>query len=137
MSIGAEYIRLRFSNAFGVSPLPITNVTIALPTNGAGSVNGSAGASAIIPSTLQAVTFSGNTSIVVPDQALAISDPIKFPIAPLEVIAVTMYLAEGQTTNYITSHPGSRTTSWYTSGNEVDAANLTITNATEQSSAHW
>lgn len=131
MSIGAEQIRIRISNAFGVSPLPITAMTVALP------FNGSAGASAIIEDTLQTVTFSGNGSIVIPNGALAVSDPLNFAIEPQSMLAVTMYLADGQTTNYITSHPGSRTTSWYVNGNEVDATNLTITNATIQSSAHW
>jgi len=131
MSIGGEQIRLRISNAFGVSPLPITEVTVALP------FNGSAGVSAIQPQTLQRLTWSGNESIVIPNGALAVSDPIEFDIKPESNLAVTMYLADGQTTNYITSHPGSRTTSYYTLGNEVDATNLTITNATEQSSLHW
>lgn len=131
MSIGADQIRIRISNAFGVSPLPITAATVALP------FNGSAGVSAIQPNTLQTLTFSGNGSIVIPNGALAVSDPINFTIKPQSMLAVTIYLADGQTTNYITSHPGSRTTTWYSMGNEVNAANLTITNATIQSSAHW
>lgn len=131
MSIGAEQIRLRISNAFGVSPLPITAVTVALP------FNGSAGVSAIQPNTLQTLTFSGNGSIVIPDGSLAVSDPINFKTKPQSILAVSMYLADGQTTNYITSHPGSRTTSYYEFGNHVKDANLTITNVTTQTSAHW
>lgn len=134
MSIGAPQIRLRISNAFGVSPLPITAVTVAQPIGGA---NGSAGVSSIDTMSIKTVTFSGNESIVIPNAALAVSDPIDFAIEPQSELAVSMYLAEGQTTNYITSHPGSRTNTWYTSGNEVNAANLTITNASAQSSAHW
>lgn len=134
MSIGADQIRLRISNAFGVSPLPVTAVTVAQPIGGA---NGSAGVSTIDPSSLKKVTFSGNDSIVIPNAALAVSDPIDFAIKPQSELAVTMYLAEGQTTNYITSHPGSRTTTWYSMGNEVNEANLTITDASTQSSAHW
>jgi lysophospholipase L1-like esterase len=53
------------------------------------------------------------------------------------MITVTIYLATGQTTQSITSHPGSRTTSWWQYGNAVDAAALTITNKTTQSAAHW
>lgn len=75
--------------------------------------------------------------MVIPNAALAVSDPIDFAIQPQSELAVSMYLAEGQTTNYITSHPGSRTITWYSTGNEVNAANLTITNASVQSSAHW
>jgi hypothetical protein len=131
MSIGANQIRIRISNAFGGADLPITAVTVALP------FNGSAGTSAVQVDTLQTLTFSGNQSIIIPDQSLAVSDPINFTIEPQSMLAVTMYLADGQATNYITSHPGSRTTSWYAFGNEVNAANLTVTNASLQSAAHW
>lgn len=131
VSIEASQIRLRISNAFGVSPLFVTAVNIALP------FNGSSGTSAIQTSTIQQLTFSGNQSIVIPNGALAVSDPVDFYVAAQSELAISMYLAEGQTTNYITSHPGSRATTWYQFGNAIDAANLTITNATEQSSAHW
>lgn len=131
MSVGGPQIRLRFSNAFGVTDLPITAVTVALP------FNGSAGVSAIQPKTLQTVTFSGNTSIIIPNAGLAVSDPLNFPVQPQSMITVTIFLANGQTTNLITSHPGSRTTSWFVNGNEVSATNLTITNPSIQSAAHW
>ncbi|KIW47971.1 uncharacterized protein PV06_00617 [Exophiala oligosperma] len=129
-SIGASQIRIRISNAFGLTDLPITSMTIALP------YNGSAGASAIQPSTLQTVTFSGgDESIVIPDGALGVSDPLDFAIGPQSMISVTMYLASGQQGTYITSHPGSRTTSWMTLGNQVGATNLTGPEL--NSTAHW
>lgn len=129
MSIGASTIRLRISNAFGLNDLPITAVTVALPYQGA------AGASAIQPQTLKTVTFSGNTSFTIPNGALAVSDPIDFAIKPQSMLAVTMYLADGQQSNYITSHPGSRTTSWFCFGNYVHAVNMT--DPSTQSAAHW
>lgn len=129
MSIGGEEIRIRFSNAFGAVDLPITAATIALP------LNGSAGASAIDTSTLQTITFSGNPNATVPPGSLIVSDPLKFPIKPQSEIAVSMYLANGQATNYITSHPGSRTTSWMSFGDYVNAAN--ISDPSTQSVAHW
>lgn len=129
MSIGAEQIRLRISNVFGGSNLPITAVSIALP------VNGSAGVSAIQKGTSKSVTFSGFTSIVIPNGALVVSDPIDFPVKPQSMITVTLYTAEGQTTNSITSHPGSRTTTWFQFGNAVNALNLT--DSSLQSVAHW
>ncbi|KJA26591.1 hypothetical protein HYPSUDRAFT_36307 [Hypholoma sublateritium FD-334 SS-4] len=129
MSIGAEQIRLRISNVFGGSNLPITAVSIALP------VNGSAGVSAIQKGTSKSVTFSGFTSIVIPNGALVVSDPIDFPVKPQSMITVTLYTAEGQTTNSITSHPGSRTTTWFQFGNAINALNLT--DPSLQSVAHW
>ncbi|KAJ9609609.1 hypothetical protein H2200_005937 [Cladophialophora chaetospira] len=130
MSTGASQIRIRISNAFGLTDLPITAMTVALPSNG------SSGDSAILPSTLQSVTFSGGEAgITIPDGALAVSDPLNFPVKPLQTITVTLYLATGQNGTYITSHPGSRATSWFTMGNQVGATNLTgpLLNST----AHW
>lgn len=104
-------------------------MTVALP------FNNSAGVSSIQPETLQTVTFSGEPSIIVPNGALAVSDPIDFAIGPECMLSVSIYLRDGQTTNSITSHPGSRTTSWFTIGNQSSAANLTgpLLNST----AHW
>src|SRR6266496_5619887 len=51
VTIGGRQIRLRFSNAYGGTDLPITAVSVALPADG------QAGVSAIQPGTSQAVTF--------------------------------------------------------------------------------
>jgi lysophospholipase L1-like esterase len=127
----ANQIRLKFSNVFGGSNLPITAVTVALP------LNQTAGNHQIQPKTVQKVTFSGKSGIGIPNGALAVSDPINFPIKAGQIVTVSIYLATGQMTNSITSHPGSRTTSWFQFDNAVDAAQLAITDATTQSAAHW
>ena len=131
MSVGASQLRLQISNAFGLTNLPVTSVTVALP------VNNSAGIHQIQPSTLQKVTFSGSSGISIPNGALAVSDPLNFKIKPQSILTVTIYLATGQTTNSITSHPGSRTTSFWQFGNAVSASQLDITDAKTQSAAHW
>ncbi|KAF8079308.1 SGNH hydrolase-type esterase domain-containing protein [Lyophyllum atratum] len=131
MSLGAKTIRISVSNAFGLTDLPITAMTVALP------VSGSAGQNGIQPGTLQVVTFSGKSSYVIPNGALAISDPLNFEIKPQSVLTVTTYLAAGQQspTNAVTSHPGSRTTSWFTKGNQVNAT--TLTGPLLANAAHW
>jgi hypothetical protein len=91
--------------------------------------------SAIIPSTLKTLTFSGSPSFIVPDGALVVSDPIAFPIKAQQTITVTLYLAQGQDGFDITSHPGSRATSWISFGNAVAATN--ITDPSTISLAHW
>ncbi|KIO27998.1 hypothetical protein M407DRAFT_14808 [Tulasnella calospora MUT 4182] len=128
-SIGAQQIRIRLSNAFGTTDLPITAATVAL------TYNNTAGSPAIIPQTLQKLTFSGDSSIIVPNGALAVSDPINFVIKPQQMITISLYLADGQTTNSITSHPGSRTTSYFSFGNYVNAANMT--DPSTLNAAHW
>ena len=133
MTLGAEQVRVRFSNAFGLTDLPITTATIALPMAERGQ--NKTGASGIDTDTLQTLTFGGNESIIVPNGALAVSDPINFPIKTGQVISISMYLEGGQKTNYITSHPGSRTVIWFSFGDYTSAPNMT--DPSTQQTQHW
>jgi hypothetical protein len=127
MSIGAERIRVQFSNTFGGSDLTITAASLALPTGAKIGVNG------IDTATLMGLTFSnGAASITIPRGQVAYSDPINFKIEPQSMLTVTMYTQAGQASNRITGHPGSRTTSWMQQGNKVNAS--TVTGA---STKHW
>ncbi|KZV92471.1 SGNH hydrolase [Exidia glandulosa HHB12029] len=129
-SIGGSQIRIRISNAFSDVALPINAVTVALP------VGGAAGASAIQTATLKTVTFSGRTSFSIPNGALVVSDPIAFTVQPQSMLTITLFTSAGQAsrTNSITSHPGSRTTSWFTIGDQSSAADIS---GSKQSAAHW
>lgn len=129
MTLDADIIRIRLSNALGLNDLPITQVTVALAEDNL------SGTPLIVPGTLQHVTFSGNQSIIIPNAGLAVSDPINFSIAKESILTVTMYLETGQQSNFITSHPGSRATTWMTLGNQVAATNITGPSTT--SIAHW
>jgi lysophospholipase L1-like esterase len=126
-SVGGQHVRLRFSNAFGGAPLPITSVSVALP------VDGQAGVSAIRPGTSHPVTFHGHSSVDIRVGAQVVSDPLTFPLAPQSNVTVTSYLAEGQASNNITSHPGSRTTSYLVAGDHVQDADLPAATTTN----HW
>ncbi|WP_410586602.1 SGNH/GDSL hydrolase family protein [Amycolatopsis sp. lyj-23] len=127
VTVGGPRIRLRFSNAFGGAPLPLTAVSVARP------VSGAAGVSGVVPGSVVPVTFHGKPSTTVPQGAQVVSDPLPFPVRPLENIAVSAYLAHGQATTSITSHPGSRTTSYLLAGNHV--ADLELPGATPVD--HW
>jgi lysophospholipase L1-like esterase len=106
-------IRLRFSNAFGQTPLPLTRVSVALP------LDGRAGVSVLQPGTTRQVTFAGREAVIVPAGAQMVSDPVNFPLRPGSNLTVTAYLATGQTSLALTSHPGSRTTSYLTTGDHT------------------
>ena len=133
VSSEADYIRLRISNVFGGSDLPITAATIASPASDEN--DDGAGTPAINTDTLQKLRFSGGESFIVPNGAQVVSDPLQFKIEPESIVTITLYLEEGQTTNEITSHPGSRTNSWFSFGNHVHAANMT--DPSTASAAHW
>jgi lysophospholipase L1-like esterase len=126
-TVGGDRLRLRVSNAFGGADLPLTAVTVARPAGG------QAGFSAVEPGSVRPVTFNGRASVVVPVGAQMVSDPLGIPVAPGANLTVTMYLADGQASTAITSHPGSRTTSYLLAGNHVaddDLPGATPTN-------HW
>lgn len=128
-SVGGKQIRLRISNNFGDSNLEITAATVALP------FNASSGVSAIQVHTLVPLSFSGSKGILIPNGALAVSDPIDFTIQPQSEIAISLYLANGQGGFNITSHPGSRATSWFTFGDATSAENITGTSV--MNAQHW
>lgn len=127
ISLGGRRIRLRLSNAFGGAPLPVTSVAVAHPAGGL------AGTSAVEPGTFRPVTFSGRPGAAIAPGAQVVSDPLDFAVAAGSSITVTMYLAEGQASHAITSHPGARTTSHLLLGNHVAAVDLPGAAVTD----HW
>ncbi|MHA5047702.1 SGNH/GDSL hydrolase family protein [Streptomyces sp. SD15] len=112
---------------FGGASLPITSVFVALP------LDGQAGVSAIQPGTSPSVTFSGRSSTVVPVGAQVVSDALDLDLEPGSNLTVTTHLAEGQASSNITSHPGSRTTSYLRTGNHVGDEDLPGATPTN----HW
>lgn len=119
VTTGGHRLRLRFSNAYGDTPLPLTAVTVALPEGGR------AGVSAVVPGSVQPVTFSGRAAIVVPVGAQAVSDPVDLEVQPGAELTVTAYTMQGQPDHALTSHPGSRTTSYLLRGDHVQDPDLT------------
>lgn len=127
VTTGGDRVRLRFSNAFGGSALPLTAVTVALP------LGGRAGVGAIEPGTSRTVTFSGREATTVPVGAQVVSDPLDFTLRPGTNLTVTAYLAAGQASLALTSHPGSRTTSYLRHGDHTEDADLPGATPTN----HW
>lgn len=112
VSIGGAKLRVRFSNAFGRTPLTLLSARVAR----------AAGGSAIHAASDRALTFRGQPSATIPEGALVVSDPLDFELAPLSDLAVTVYLRGAPAG--VTSHPGSRTTSYLHAGDAVSATEL-------------
>lgn len=83
-TIAGQRLRIRFSNAFGTTPLKI----------GASHVALSARASAIVRNSDQALTFGGRTSATIPPGAPILSDPVELKVRPFSDLAVSIYLPE-------------------------------------------
>jgi hypothetical protein len=127
ISLGTSRLKLAISNTFGGSDLPISAGSIGLPANGAAGVSG------IQSSPLAPITVGGKTSFTVPRGQVVMSDEIAFDVKPQSMVTVSLYSEKGQSGSSITGHPGSRTTSWFASGNRVNETALTGATA----SVHW
>lgn len=118
-SVGGSQVRVQLSNAFGASALHIGAAHIALRDKD----------SAIVVSSDHPLTFSGESSVVIPAGAAALSDPVDLRVAPLSYLAISVYVtgkAEDPTdhltglhTTYI-SGPGD-----FTSAPSIDAKSTT------------
>jgi lysophospholipase L1-like esterase len=81
VSLGGERVRVRLSNAFGATPLDISEARVAL----------SSGGSSIVPGTDHRLTFGGATSTTIPAGALVVSDPVDLAVPALGNVAVSLY----------------------------------------------
>lgn len=112
VSAGGSWLRVRFSNAFGRTPLTITSAHIALAGSG----------SEILPQSDRELTFSHSATVTVPAGAPIYSDPIQFHLPALTSLAITIHL--DSMPDGVTVHPGARATSYLQPGNEVSAPAL-------------
>ena len=121
VSVGGPRIRLRFSNAYGGTPLTITSAHIAR----------SHGGSAIDVASDRRLTFAGADSVRMAPGDTATTDPFDYDVAALSDLTVTIYI--GAAPAEVTGHPGSRTTSYLQAGAWVSAAELPEAVTTD----HW
>ena len=111
---GGDRIRLRLSNAFGTAPLQISAVSVAKSTANTGP--------AVDPASVHAVTFDGQVSVSIPAGADYVSDPVDLPVKGMDDLAISIFQPAAPTV--LTSHPGSRATSYFVHGNHVSDASL-------------
>ncbi|MHB9055101.1 MAG: SGNH/GDSL hydrolase family protein [Paludibacteraceae bacterium] len=121
VSVGGEEIRLRFSNVFSKSPVEMKMVTIAEATEG----------SAINMATQKQLQFNKKSNVTMTPGGEVFSDPLKFNFKPGSLVAITIYFE--QTSPDVTGHPGSRTTSFILSGNNIASADFSGSVKTD----HW
>lgn len=114
VTAGGPQVRVRLSNAHGTAPLRFSAVHVARPKT--------PGSPAVDAASRQAVLFNGRPDVTVPAGAEYASDPVAFPVKPLESVAISFHLPEAPAVQ--TGHPGSRTTTFYAPGQHVAAADL-------------
>jgi lysophospholipase L1-like esterase len=127
ITIGGQYVRVRFSNAYGTSLVAVKSAHVALATGTGSALNG-----VINTNTDLALTFHGVPSVNIPPGEVVFSDPFYYNLPAQTNLAISIYFGNISATT-INGHPGSRTTSYIQSGNVVGAASMP-TAATTQ---HW
>jgi len=107
VSIGGDSLRIRFSNEFSKSSVTMKSVHIAL----------SKGNGIIDTTTDKILYFKGSPEITMKADSAVTSDSFQYTLQPLSDVDITIYF--GNTSPDITGHPGSRTTSYILTGDEV------------------
>ena len=81
-SIGGDTVRVSLSNAFGKAAVTIGAAHIALRAKD----------SAIAAGTDRALTFGGRPAVIIPPNALVLSDPVRLTVPDAADVAISLYL---------------------------------------------
>ena len=112
VSIGGKSLRLHLSNLFNEDETEILGVEIARAATMGASPE-------ILPGSTVELTFGGRRSFTMAPGEELVSDPVRFKLAERENLAITIHYGKISATR-LTSHPGSRTTSYIAAGNTTD-----------------
>ena len=112
VSIGGKSLRLHLSNLFNEDETEILGVEIARAATMGASPE-------ILPGSTVELTFGGCRSFTMAPGEELVSDPVRFRLAERENLAITIHYGKISATR-LTSHPGSRTTSYIAAGNTTD-----------------
>lgn len=109
VSLGADKIRVGFSNVFGRRPVTIESAEVAILT----------GAGVIHDESRTPLQFGGASAVTIAAGERVNSDAIALRVGKDMRLSITTYMP--QVPDEITGHPGSRTTSFMMLGNAVSA----------------
>ena len=105
VSIGGNQVRLRFSNRFSQEDLELVRVEVAQAQSEGASPD-------IFPETSKTLKFNGKEAVTIKAGEEVYCDPLKFKLKERMNVAITITYGKAPA-NIITSHPGSRTTSYF------------------------
>ena len=104
VSVGGSHVRVRLSNEFGNRPLWIGRIAIGVQRAGA----------SIAAGTNVPLSFAGRPWAMIPPHGQATSDPVAFTVAPLQALAVSVYL--GRPTGPATEHADAEQVNYVAAG---------------------
>lgn len=120
-SVGGTQLRVRLSNLFGDAPLAIGAAHLALRDSGAAIRPGSGGA----------LTFGKAKSVLIPPGESILSDPLTIEVAPLQELALSMFLPAG--TGRSTIHGAGMQTAYLVPGDDLSQAKVLPSATTDDS----
>ena len=123
-TIGGQKFRVRFSNAFGSSPLEISSAHVALAQENGKTVPGSD----------RKLTFGAEPSVKIPPGAPMMSDPIQLTVPAFAEIAISIFLpgkSPALSVHFWAQHDS------YISGPGDFTGAVTIPNPTVEKSWYW
>lgn len=112
VSVGGSLVRVRLSNAYGKQPVEIGGARIAIRQQG----------SAIIPGSDHALTFSGQSTVIIPPDALVLSDAVEVNVLPASDLAISLFLPKSTTGAGI--HYAAQQTNYVATGDVTQAPTL-------------
>lgn len=119
LSLGGRRLRVVLSNAYGSVPVTV----------GAVSVARALGQDRALETTPLVVTFSGETSVIIPPGADRMSDPLDLPVLPLSTVAISLYLPDMVRPQSF--HWDGRCTALIGEGQQTDRVAFPVATATE------
>lgn len=122
ISIPGKTARIRLSNEFGKEPVEINSAEVALALTAGSSYEVEEG-------TTRSLSFDGSASIVIKPGEYVVSDPFQLKMRERANVAITLHFGS-VSANPLTSHPGSRTTSYLAPGHTEDFSSAVTF-------AHW
>ena len=116
-SIGGTHARIVLTNVFGTAPLEVGAASIALRDKDA----------KIEPASKRALTFGGQTSVVIPPGAILFSDAVEENVPAMGDLAIDLFLPGDLTATPLTIHAGASQTNYISQpGDFAGAADLPV-----------
>ena len=123
VSVGGTELRLHLSNLFNTDGTEILGVEIARAASMGASPD-------VVEGTSVELTFGGQRAITMEPGGEAVSDPVRFPLKDRDNLSITIHYGS-ISAETLTSHPGSRTSSYIALGNTSDFSSPAAV------TAHW
>lgn len=125
ISAGGTRVRVKLSNEYGVGALIIGSAHIAMQSTGA----------SIVPASDRTLTFRGQTSVIIPEGAVALSDPVNLNVPSNTSLAISIYVP--QNTGFATYHENGTQTAYISGpGDFSDAIDFPVQDDTSLS-RYW